>query len=351
MKPSLVAKALAQAITNGHPILLTGKPGVGKTDLVKQAAEACGAELIISHPVVSDPTDYKGMPWVIQVDGKAIANFVPFSDLHRLVTAVKRTIFLLDDLGQAPQTVQAAAMQLILARRLNEVYLSDEVVIFACTNRREDKAGVQGILETVKSRFVSILGVDTDVEDWATWGIKNGIPFLVISFVRWKPAMLMDFKPTFAMTNSPCPRTVTHACKIIKGGYSRDVELEMIQGAVGEAWMIEWEAFRRIEDQLPNVNRILAEPDKAEIPSEPSIMFALCGALAERADKGSFPNIIRYSNRLSKEFTDSKGKRATGRPEFSIMLMKDCILRDSKLRKTKEFISWSLEHKEVILPM
>ena len=63
----------------------------------------------------------------------------------------------LDDLGQAPMSVQAAAMQLILARRINGFKISDKVIFMAATNRREDKAGVTGILEPVKSRFAWIV--------------------------------------------------------------------------------------------------------------------------------------------------------------------------------------------------
>lgn len=349
MKPSQVAKCLVVAIKNRQPIMLSGRPGVGKTELVKQAAELAGANIIISHPVVSDPTDFKGLPWVLQSEGKAIAKFLPFSDLYRLIEAKGTTLFLLDDLGQAPPTVQAAAMQLILGRRINEIQVSDTVVFMACTNRRQDMAGVQGILEPVKSRFFAIIEVDVDVEDWAQWAISQKLPFNVIAFVRWKPQMLLDFKPTRDMTNSPSPRTVYHACKIMQSDYPSEVEMEMIKGATGEAWMVEWQAFKRFEEQLPSVNKIIANPERGEIPTEPHIMYALCGALAERADSHTFGNIVTYANRVAKESIDKVGKKSSGRPEFSIMLIKDCLLKDNKLRRTKEYIEWQLAHKEIIL--
>lgn len=349
MKPSNISKALAVAIKKGHPLMLSGKPGVGKTELVMQAAKLAEAKLIISHPVVSDPTDYKGMPWVMMDEnGKHVARFLPFSDLDRLVTAKGRTIFLLDDLGQAPPTVQAAAMQLILGRRINEIVISNDVVFLACTNRKEDKAGVQGILEPVKSRFFAIIDVETDVEDWAEWAIREELPFSVINFVRWKPAMLLSFDPTFKMTNSPSPRTVYHACKIMQAGYPKEVENEMLQGACGEAWVIEWMAFRTFEAQLPNINKILTDPDKGEIPPEAHMMYALCGALAERANEQTFANIVAYSNRVASTQT-IKGSKLSGRPDFSIMLIKDCLLKDAKLRKNKAYLAWQILHSDIII--
>ena len=91
------------------------------------------------------------MPFV--TDGQA--EFLPFGDLRALIQADKDTVFFLDDLGQAPPTVQAAAMQLILARRINGHHVSDSVTFIAATNRKQDKAGVSGILEPVKSRFAT----------------------------------------------------------------------------------------------------------------------------------------------------------------------------------------------------
>ena len=346
MKPSNVARVLTVAIRNRHSMMLTGAPGVGKTDLVKQAAKEAEATLIISHPVVSDPTDYKGIPWVTTEDGRAVAKFLPFSNLRRLVEAEGPTLFLLDDLGQAPQTVQAAAMQLLLARAIDEVKVSDQVTFFACTNRREDKSGVQGILETVKSRMISILEIEVDVEDWVKWGIEHGVPFGVISFVRWRPNQLHSFKPTRDMTNSPCPRTVYHACKIMQAGYPRELEMEMIRGACGEAWATEWEGFRKYEEQIPNVNKILTDPNRGEIPSEAHLTYALCGALAERVTEQNFENIIIYSSRLGEKSPDGKIK---ARPEFGIMLIKDCLLKDNKLRKNKAYVKWQIAHMNVIL--
>ena len=115
MKPSQLKRLLAKTIPAREPVLITGAPGTGKSDIVEQATREAGAELIISHPVTSDPTDFKGLGAL--VDGEA--KFLPFDQLKDLITATRPTVFFLDDLGQAPPAVQAAAMQLILARRVN----------------------------------------------------------------------------------------------------------------------------------------------------------------------------------------------------------------------------------------
>ena len=110
MRPNELSELLIAAIQHRAPILITGAPGIGKTDIVTHAAEASGADLIVSHPVVSDPTDAKGLPW--PDTDKRRATFLPFGDLARALEATRPTVWFLDDLGQAAPSVQDDAMQL-----------------------------------------------------------------------------------------------------------------------------------------------------------------------------------------------------------------------------------------------
>ena len=129
MSPSSLAKVISMAIRNRRPLLIKGAPGIGKSDIVAQACNEAWAKLIIEHPVVSDPTDFKGLPFP-SADGQS-AHFLPFGSLLEILKYDDETkekereviVYFIDDLGQAPPAVQAAAMQLILARRINGLFL------------------------------------------------------------------------------------------------------------------------------------------------------------------------------------------------------------------------------------
>jgi MoxR-like ATPase len=335
MKPSLMTECLKVAIRSKDNLLIVGPPGVGKTALTIQACQAENADLIISHPVVSDPTDYKGMPWVFRdSEGNPKATFIPFDDLEKLIQAQKRTVFLLDDLGQAPAGVQAPAMQLIHGGRINGHKVSPEVVFFACTNRRQDMAGVSGILEPVKSRF-KILHLEADLDDFCRWGLSVDLSFEVIAFNRWKGTALLDFKPTKDMVNSPCPRTWEAVSDILKHQYPAEAELEMVSGSVGEGMAIEFVAFVKMARTLPDPDLICIRPDEVKVPKETSTLFAICGALTQRAGENNFANIVKYANRLP--------------ADFSVMLVVDTITRKKELIKTKAFIDWNLKHQNVLV--
>lgn len=333
MNSSQLTSFLHFAIKNTFPVLIKGRPGIGKSDIVTQAAQEAGADLIISHPVVSDPTDYKGLPFPGQ-DGTA--HFLPFGELRRLIDAEKSTVFFLDDLGQAPASVQAACMQLILARRINGHIVSPNVTFLAATNRREDKAGITGILEPVKSRFCSIVDLDINTEDWVKWALTHDIPVELISFIRFRPATLEEFKATKDIENSPSPRTVAQAGRLQAAGLPKDIEYEVFKGAAGEAFAVEYVAFLDIYRHLPSVDTIILNPDKAEVPTQANILYALSGALSARATGQNLGAICKYLNRLP--------------GEIAVATMKDTVTRSgNEITQTKAFIDWSVKHHDVIM--
>lgn len=333
MRAKQMKEAVKFAVKHKYPLLLKGAPGIGKTDIVTQACIETDTELIISHPVVSDPTDFKGLPFPVKGEHKA--TFLPFGDLLRLIDADKPTVFFLDDLGQASASVQAAAMQLLLARRINGHKVSDQVIFLAATNRRQDRAAVQGILEPVKSRFASILELEVNTDDWVEWAIENDLPVELIAFIRFRPNLLHDFKPTGDIVNTPNPRTVAYVGRMMKAGLSDSISYEMISGAAGEGFAAEFIGFLKIYRDLPDIEKLIADPDNTDVPTEPSMLFAVCGALSAKANKKNFANIIRYTDRLP--------------AEFQVLLVKDAVKRNKALADTKVFSAWAVKHSDVIL--
>jgi len=331
MKPSQLYTTLVAAIKKMYPILVKGQPGVGKTDIVYQAAKAVGYRVIVTHPVVSDPTDFKGLPGI--ADGKA--EFLPFGDLREMIEAKRYTVVFIDDLGQAPPAVQAACMQLILARRINGHEVSKYVTFVAATNRKQDRAGVSGILEPVKSRFYSIVELEPDVDDWVEWALNNNISTPTIAFNRFRPHFITEFKASADLTNSPSPRTIVNADKILGLGLPESVEYEVLRGAAGDMYATELTGFLKIYKQLPSPQSVLLAPDKAEVPTDPATLYALVGALVRMASEQNAGNLFKYANRLP--------------DEFSVLLAHDAIRTVPEIQKTRGFISWASKHKDIII--
>lgn len=310
------------------PILLTGAPGIGKSSLVERAAQEAGFDLILSHPVVADPTDAKGLPW-LDKDGES-AKFLPFGDLAKAMKATKPTLWFLDDLGQASPAVQASYMQLLLAREVNGHKLPDCVTFAAATNRRSDRAGVSGILTPVLSRFGCIVEISVSINDWTQWALDADVAPELISFLRFRPDLLQDFDPSKRdMENFPCPRTWGFVGqKTLKMGLPQNLEFVAIAGAVGEGAATEFHAFMNLlRGNLPNPDSIILDPDNAAIPDQPSLLWAVCTALTKKATDGNCGRIFRYAERLH---NDKKS-------EFATLMVKDIIRTQPNICDTPEW--------------
>ncbi len=333
LRPSHLKELLRRTIPAKAPVLITGAPGVGKSDIVEQVVKELKADFILSHPAVEDPTVPAGLPWPDA--SKNTATFLPFGQLARALKAKKLTVWMLDDFGQATPAVQAAYMQLLLARRINNHVLPDSVVLLCASNRRTDRAGVQGILEPVKSRFVTIIELHPNLDDWCEWAQKANIAPEVIGFLRFRSDMLHSFQPTADLTNSPCPRTWAFVSKLLHMKLPREIEFQSMGGAVGGSAATEFMAFVRAYRDLPDPDGILDDPKKALIPQEPSILYAVVAALAYRASSKTFAAIFTYAERLT---TARHG-------EFAVLLVRDSYSRSTGIVESpawNKFISSKL---------
>ena len=306
-------RAAQLMIRNRLNFLVVGAPGVAKTAVLEKASSLESQELIVFHPVISDPTDFKGMPAIMKVpddagsETKFLAQFVPFDNLKRLLTATKPTVAFADDLGQAPPMVQAAWIQLVLARKLDDKVVSDNITFVSASNRKEDKAGVQGILEPLKSRFVSIVELIVDKDIWLKWARTEeaGIHPYVRAFIQTRGLdMLWSFSASNDMTNSPSPRTVEHVSKILWASPDPDIRGTLIAGAAGGAFATEFEAFIRVVKNLPKMKAIIEHPDKCPVPSdtEPSAQYAIVEAMLDNANKKIIEPFLIYISRFKPEF-------------------------------------------------
>jgi len=330
MKPTALIKLLVTAFRNRLKVLIKGAPGIGKTEIVGQACAIVGAGLVIMHPAVSDPVDFKGLPAAITQDQKTFAEFLPYGQLRKLIEATSLTICFIDDIGQAPHAVQAALMQLIQQREIDGHKISDHVVFCGATNDSSHMAGVQSILEPVKSRWDTIVELVCDHVEWVRWAQKNNVREEILAFVMFRGMdVLHNFKATRELTNSPSPRTVNSASKWVSAGVTSH---DILAGACGEGWAAEFLGFLKVYRNLPDPDDCIANPDKARVPAaeDAATLFAIAVALSLRATKANFANVTKYLKRLPKE--------------HEVFAVRDALARESALQNTSAFTNWAVDN-------
>lgn len=332
MTPKLLAATLRLLLVEGEPILITGKPGIGKTDTVYQACKAVGYDMLELHPTTSDPTDYKGMPFVI----KGEAMFIPFGDLKQMMEATEPLAVFFDDLGHVQTSVQAALMHLMLARKVNGQPISEHVRFVAASNMRGQKSGVGGMIEPMKSRFITIIEMQTDVDEWVEWALDHEIVTEVIAFIKFRRELLDDFKPTADFTNSPVPRTVTHVSKLLKMGLPQEAILETITGAAGEPFALEFVGFLKTYERLPNIKEALKYPKSFKIENDPAICYAFTMAIANLAEPDNMPQICELAKRMPER-------------EYSNLMVMTARKNNPDVMNTKAFIQWAKDNNDVLI--
>lgn len=330
LSPKELMSAMKFALPINQSMLIKSRPGVGKSDITEQVTAELGYKFLLTHPAVSDPTDYKGMPFI--KDG--VGHFVPFNELKKLVEATEPTVLLIDDVGQASPAVQAALMQLILARRVNEQRISDQVRFVACTNRQSDKSGVTGMFHSLKTRFAYIVELEPTAEDWIAWAIANNQPAEMISYVRWMEhedsSVIKEYIASKEIEGSACPRTLAGLGKGINEGLlslPEKVKMQMVIGAIGEVRGRQFLGFLEVFNQLPSIDEIIKNPAKAAMPDELSAKYAVISLMMKKVLKINVGKFITYVNRFDKE--------------LQFFFMNDLQNKDASLLNCKEFSTWA----------
>lgn len=321
MKPSHVRRVLQQTLPAGLNVMLVGAPGVGKTSILQQTAAEIEMDVVTIYAALQDPTEPGGVLW----PGDSGARYIFSPEMYRLFETERPTVAFLDDFGQAPAATQAAWMQWTLAREVHGKRIADNVTFAIGTNRRQDRAGVTGVLEPVKSRFACILHVEPDLEDLRAWWMSSGLPVNPIAFVslRWE-LMISNDAPTADMQNRPNPRTLEHLARLEMLDLPASVRADALAGAAGEGFAIEYLAFCTQLRNMISIDEMLLDPTHAPLPDGPAQLYATAIGISHRADVSNFDHCAIYLTRLYE----------AGHGEFVVLAVRDSVRRNRALLST-----------------
>lgn len=320
--------ALLLYIKGNTPAFMWGPPGVGKSDLVRQIADELKYNLIDFRAVLRDPVDLRGIP---TVDEKTQSTkwLVP-NELPNEKRDGKHGIFFMDELNAANAQVQAACFGLVLDRKLGDYTLPKGWVIIAAGNRQSDRSAAQRMPRALANRFAHI-DVDADADVWINdYGLNNCSEILV-SFIRFRKGLIHDMDSGDDERTFPSPRAWAQVDKYIDA--PDNIRFTMFKGLVGNGPATELNGFIATWRDLPDLDDIVARPKSTQVPTEPSAMYAVSGALGRFANRDNFDAIMTYAMRLDRE--------------YEIIICLDATKRDPSLTKTKAYIEFVKRNKDI----
>lgn len=340
--PMGLATMLEQSTLLNEPVLIVGPPGVGKSQVVAQVARKLygdqnGQFLIDFRAATHDPVDLHGVPAVDSRDNGdvrtmwTIPEFLPTEmDIEAGIYAENGILFL-DEIGQAPPSMQGALFGLVLDRGIGKYRLPPGWSVVAATNRQEDRAGAYRILSALADRFTSVeLTVDQD--QWIRWAINTALDPRVIAFIRNTAGKLHDFDVDQMAFPTPrgwerVGRKWLAACgdkkatTVAKDGWLRPA----VAGTVGQGATTEFFAYLTTYEHLPDIEDVWRDPLNAIIPDSTSARYMVATTLAVRVQPKQMTAFAEYLLRMPKE--------------IGAMAIKDIGAREDKddLRKTAGF--------------
>jgi len=365
LKPSEIFEELMVTMKARCAPILHGDPGIGKSQIVRQAADALYAEaygyridrdysllenqgtkqkpswqrvphgfarpwFIDFRTALHDGVDLTGAPWVDHAHTKhitrwALPEFLP--------TDPRGGVFFFDEINRGSELTRNACFSLVLDGALGTYCMPEKWVCAAAVNDKD--LGAAKMQAALNRRFAHF-DMTADTDDSVAYAIRRDWNPTVIAFLKFSPALLNSFDPKERV--SPNPRAWEFISNLLEEGAHPNPRIEqaLFASVLGAAAAITFTAFVALSRGLPDIDEIFAKPLQARVPAAHEVgeLYAVSSAIARRITPENLANAIRYVARLPKE--------------FEIFAIKDGYERNKKLAECRAFQEWGSKNVGVL---
>ena len=312
VSPNSAKASIKHALKKKRPIFLWGPPGIGKSEIVAQICDSLPkSHLIDIRLSLWEPTDIKGIPYFDSNSGTMVWGAPSELPTEEFAAQFDYIVLFLDEMNSAAPSVQAAAYQLILNRRVGQYKLPDNVMIVAAGNRDADKGVTYRMPAPLANRFIH-LELAVNFDDWFQWSVVNNIHTDVVGYLTFSKKDLYDFDPKSPSRSFATPRTWSFVSELIEDDLDETTTTDLVAGAIGEGLALKFMAHRKVASSMPNPSDILAgkvkEMRTKEISAMYSLTVSLCYELKEASDKGDkkFDNKVNNFLRFAMDNFDTE---------------------------------------------
>lgn len=328
------------------PIMIWGAPGIGKSASIRELAKELGIGFIDVRLAQREPVDMRGLP-------------VPEGDKVRWLVSSEwprdpesKGIIIFDELTAADKTLQVAAYEFILDRRLGELYkVPKNWYIVAAGNRTIDRAVACSMSSALANRFLHV-EISPQLKDFITYGEGKGMHPMVLSFLRFRPKLLFSQKEENLQRGWPSPRSwerVSTMLKIANKTGDRELLQYTIPGLVGMGAATEFLGYYNnliALESNQDIKEQLLKGDTLKLPEAIDQAYAFCEAviLFITQEKDSSVQLCMFRNFLANSFDWSSDYAAMALNGISKGISR-IASRKKKLFSLENFPLWIAKHQ------
>jgi AAA domain (dynein-related subfamily) len=255
-----------------NSIMLWGKPGIGKTQIVEQLARHIKGKLYDVRLTTIDTSDLRGLPYYDH-DTKTTQWYRP-EDLPR---GEEPAVLFLDELSSAPAHIQPTVYGLLQERRVGQHKIPDNVIIIAAGNGVTDGAVAYEMGTAIADRLIHIQVV-ASADDWVkNYAIPQNLHPAVVAFIRTMPQHFENTEASMKQEHlvATTPRSwekVSNIMNTIKNPLSRRI---MVTGIIGDAVATDFFMVAEDVEATVQVLEMIKRPRKERMAMVPSQMFGM----------------------------------------------------------------------------
>lgn len=333
---------LAAPVRFYRAMLVTGIPGVGKTDVVGQVCAELAIPFWPCRPIQHENIEYTGLP---SIDGDK-ARWAPFEDLLPTNPDWEGVIFV-DEITQLDLPSQKIVASLLDKEGVAGRRIPKGARFILAGNRQQDRAGASRLISIIESRCrqVELL---FSVEDWQHWAMDHDLHQAVVSFAAFRGGAFVSFDP--ARSLNPLPRTwhavsdELHCHPNAPPNADDPVISAAVQGLVGPGPAAEFLAFRQHFHMLHNVvDDVFNAPHGVSLTGDLSVQHALIGAVSQRIKERNgqltdtqLGNVVTF------------GRTSLPKSLQALLCLNAVASGCKRFLQVPETVAWCVEHREVL---
>lgn len=236
------------------PVFISGRPGIGKSDILKQFANHLGRKLYTFYPAYMSADEVIGLPTVDKVTNSAAYT------KSQLVNVEPNSVVFLDEITNTMPHVMAVLQQYILQRRIGEYSLPEDTIMVLAGNRIEDGCNTNELSNAIINRLNWFNYHGATLEEFMKYMEEANFHPAVRVCIKESP----DFLNPKELDGNPfcTPRSLEALSKILNNNPNIPIkqQLSIASGLCGESFAKTFAIYADVYQYIPSVEDIITKP-------------------------------------------------------------------------------------------